>query len=77
MHTPDFLNTIVASRLPNHKLRLKVGVSVMFLRNLDIQNGLFNGTRLIITTMRKYVLRVHEVLNVEVRITTRLVRSLK
>lgn len=28
------------------------------LKNLDIQNGLFNGTRLIITRMGKYVLEV-------------------
>jgi len=26
VHTPEFLNTIIASGLPNHKLRLKVGV---------------------------------------------------
>jgi len=32
VHTSEFINTIVASGLPNHKLRLKVGVPVM-LRN--------------------------------------------
>jgi len=53
---PHFLDTIVASRLPHHKLRLKVGVPVMLLRNLDQQYGLCNGTRLIITRMGKYVL---------------------
>lgn len=26
IHTPEFLNTIVASGIPNHLLRLKVGV---------------------------------------------------
>jgi hypothetical protein len=36
VHTPEFLNTIIASGLCNHKLRLKVGVSVMLLRNLDL-----------------------------------------
>lgn len=61
MHTPEFLNTIVASGLPNHKLRLKVGVPVMLLRNLDLQNGLCNGTRLIITRMGKYVLEGKEI----------------
>jgi len=56
IHTPEFLNTIVASGIPNHKLRLKVGVPVMLLRNIDQRAGLCNGTRLIITRMGKFVL---------------------
>jgi ATP-dependent DNA helicase PIF1 len=56
VHTPEFLNTIVASGLPNHKLRLKVGMLVMLLRNLNQQYGLCNRTRLIITRMGKFVL---------------------
>ncbi|XP_058784626.1 uncharacterized protein LOC131659455 [Vicia villosa] len=55
VHTPKFLNTIVSSGLPNHKLKLKVGVPVM-LRNIDQSLGLCNGTRLIITKMGRYVL---------------------
>jgi len=49
VHTPEFLNTINTLGLPNHKLRLKVGVPVMLLRNIDQRSGLCNGTRLIIT----------------------------
>jgi ATP-dependent DNA helicase PIF1 len=56
VHTPEFLNTITASGLPNHKIKLKVGVPVMLLRNLDQSAGLCNGTRLIITRMGRYVL---------------------
>ncbi|KEH36616.1 PIF1-like helicase [Medicago truncatula] len=56
IHTPEFLNTIVASKLPNHRLRLKVGAPVMLLRNMDQSLGLCNGTRLIITKMGKFVL---------------------
>jgi ATP-dependent DNA helicase PIF1 len=56
IHASEFLNTISASDLPNHNLRLKVGVPVMLLRNLDKKLRLCNGTRLIITRMRKYVL---------------------
>ncbi|CAI8609790.1 unnamed protein product [Vicia faba] len=56
VHTPEFLNTIVSSGLPNHKLKLKVGVPVMLLRNIDQSLGLCNGTRLIITKMGRYVL---------------------
>jgi len=56
IHTPEFLNTINASSIPNHKIKLKVGVPVMLLRNLDPTTGLCNGTRLIITKMGRYVL---------------------
>ncbi|MCH87034.1 ATP-dependent DNA helicase PIF1, partial [Trifolium medium] len=55
LHTPEFLNSIVSSGVPNHKLRLKVGVPVMLMRNMDQSSGLCNGTRLIITKMGTYV----------------------
>jgi len=54
--TPEFLNTVKSSGLPNHELNLKVGVPIMLLRNIDQPLGLCNGTRLIITQMRNFVL---------------------
>lgn len=54
--TLTLLNTINASGIPNHKIKLKVGVPVMLLRNLDSTAGLCNATRLIITKMGRYVL---------------------
>ena len=56
VHTPEFLDTIIAYGLPNHKLRLKVGVPVMLLGIIDKRLGLCNGMRLIISKMGKYVL---------------------
>jgi ATP-dependent DNA helicase PIF1 len=56
IHTPEFLNTINCSGLPNHRLKLKVGVPVMLLRNMGKAAGLCNGTRLIVTKMGKYVI---------------------
>ena len=56
VHTPEFLNTINVSGLPRHKIRLKIGVPIMLLRNIDLKLGLCNGTRLIITRMGKFVL---------------------
>ena len=56
IHTPEFLNTINASGIPQHKIKLKAGVPVMLMRNLDPTIGLCNGTRLIITKMGRYVL---------------------
>lgn len=50
------LNNITSSGLSNHELRLKVGVLVMLLRNLDQSMGLRNSTRLIITKIGSYVI---------------------
>ncbi|KAL1321121.1 hypothetical protein AAHE18_14G105700 [Arachis hypogaea] len=44
------------SRLPHHALKLKVGIPIMLLRNLDQFAGLCNGTRLIITRLSNHVL---------------------
>ncbi|KAL3614915.1 hypothetical protein CASFOL_040576 [Castilleja foliolosa] len=56
VHTPEFLNSIKCSGVPNHELNLKVGTPVMLLRNIDPSNGLCNGTRLLITRLGSYVL---------------------
>nr|XP_043639129.1 uncharacterized protein LOC122610202 [Erigeron canadensis] len=51
----EFLNTLRFSRIPNHKLELKVGTLIILLRNLNLQRGLCNGTRLIITQITHLV----------------------
>ncbi|XP_019190593.1 PREDICTED: uncharacterized protein LOC109185050 [Ipomoea nil] len=51
VHTPEFLNSIRISGLPNHTLTLKIGSPVMLMRNIDHSLGLCNGTRLIITKL--------------------------
>lgn len=55
--SPEFLNSIKASGLPNHVLRLRIGTPVMVLRNLDPTEGLCNGTRLQITHLGKHLLQ--------------------
>ncbi|XP_057745252.1 uncharacterized protein LOC130963121 [Arachis stenosperma] len=42
--TVEFLNQIRCSGLPNHSLKLKIGVPIIFLRNIDPTGGLCNGT---------------------------------
>jgi len=49
--TPEFLNSLQTSGIPNHKLKIKVGTPIMLIRNLDQADGLCNGTRLIITRL--------------------------
>ncbi|KAD0066211.1 hypothetical protein E3N88_44838 [Mikania micrantha] len=56
LYSPDVLNGIKISGLPNHKLTLKVGVPVMLLRNIDQKNGLCNGTRLKIISLGNRVI---------------------
>ncbi|XP_076937457.1 uncharacterized protein LOC143605111 [Bidens hawaiensis] len=56
--SPDILNGIKASGLPNHKLVLKAGVPVMLLRNIDQKSGLCNGTRLKVVSLGKRIIRV-------------------
>ncbi|CAH9060704.1 unnamed protein product [Cuscuta epithymum] len=54
--TPEFLNSLRTSGLPNHNIRLKVGTPVMLLRNIDQSEGLCNGTRLIVTRLGNHVI---------------------
>ena len=49
--TPEFLNSLKTSGIPNHKLRIKVGTHIILLQNLDQADGLCNGTRLIMTRL--------------------------
>ncbi|XP_057416082.1 uncharacterized protein LOC130710748 [Lotus japonicus] len=51
--TPEFLNEVKCSGIPNHKLNLKVGIPIMLLRNIDQSIGLCNRTRLIVTDLTK------------------------
>ncbi|XP_075109715.1 uncharacterized protein LOC107829250 [Nicotiana tabacum] len=59
VHTPEFLNTIKCSGVPNHALTLKVGVPVMLLRNIDQSTGLCNGTSLVITKLGNQVIEAN------------------
>ncbi|CAN6842797.1 unnamed protein product [Brassica oleracea] len=53
--TPEFLNSIKTSGLPNHCLRLRIGTPVMLMRNLDSTDGLCNGTRLQIMQLANHI----------------------
>ncbi|XP_074322892.1 uncharacterized protein LOC141659865 [Apium graveolens] len=50
----EYLNSINISGMPYHELKLKVGVVVMLMRNLNQSLGLCNGTRMIVTKCLKF-----------------------
>ncbi|XP_021731241.1 uncharacterized protein LOC110698139 [Chenopodium quinoa] len=52
----EYLNSLKLPRLPHHELKLKVGMPVMLLRNINPPQGLFKGTRLVITHLGKFVI---------------------
>ena len=54
--TSEFLNDIKCSRIPTHKIKLKVSVPIMLLRNIDQANGLCNGTRFQVNHLSKNVI---------------------
>ena len=53
---PEYLNTLNPSSLPPHSLRLRLNSVVILLRNLSIEEGLCNGTRLLVLRMSDNVL---------------------
>uniref|UniRef100_A0A0D3CTB3 ATP-dependent DNA helicase n=1 Tax=Brassica oleracea var. oleracea TaxID=109376 RepID=A0A0D3CTB3_BRAOL len=60
----DELNYVVEDQLkglaglPRHCLKLKVGAPIMCLRNMDVADGLCNGTRLIVTQLLSHIPRM-------------------
>ncbi|KAJ8914507.1 hypothetical protein NQ315_002780 [Exocentrus adspersus] len=47
----EMLNTLTPSGMAPHRLTLKVGVMIMLIRNLNLKQGLCNGTRLIVRVL--------------------------
>ncbi|XP_057758182.1 uncharacterized protein LOC130977382 [Arachis stenosperma] len=62
VHTPEFLNSIRCSGVPNHELTLKVGTPIMLLRNIDHSAGLCNGTRLVVSKLGRHIIEARSFL---------------
>lgn len=58
LHPPEFLNSLTPGDLPAHKLRLRKGMPIMLIRNLDQLNGKANGTLAEILEITPNVLKV-------------------
>jgi hypothetical protein len=54
----EFLRAQNPSGLPPARLELKIGTLVICLRNLFLREGLYNNTRMIITKLREYFIKV-------------------
>jgi hypothetical protein len=54
----EFLRAQNPSGLPPARLELKIGAPVICLRNLFPKEGLYNGTRMIISKLREYFIKV-------------------
>ncbi|XP_076954996.1 uncharacterized protein LOC143629669 [Bidens hawaiensis] len=56
LYSPDLLNGLKMSGMPNHRLVLKVGVPIMQLRNINHKKGLCNGTRIQVVSLGRRVI---------------------
>lgn len=54
--TPEYLATLNPTELQPHKLKLKVNAIIMLIRNLNVNQGLCNGTRLRVIAMQNNVI---------------------
>ncbi|XP_067215659.1 ATP-dependent DNA helicase pif1-like [Linepithema humile] len=54
---PEYLNSLSPSCLPPYELRLKPNCIIMLIRNLSINEGLCNGTRLMIIELTDHLLK--------------------
>ncbi|XP_034236438.1 uncharacterized protein LOC117642399 [Thrips palmi] len=56
----DLLNQASAKGVPPHKLRLKVGAVCLITRNLNVDQGLVNGTKVIVQSISPNLVRVRK-----------------
>ncbi|GJX53667.1 ATP-dependent DNA helicase PIF1-like protein [Tanacetum coccineum] len=73
-HPLEFLNSFNVGGLPPHYLRLNIGCLFILLRNLDPENGLCNGTRLICKRFDPNVINVEIVVRQHVGVRVLLPR---
>lgn len=55
--TDEFLKSLLPNGFPQSVMKLKIGVPIMLLRNINASKGLCNGTRLIVTRLHRNCIR--------------------
>ncbi|XP_011883744.1 PREDICTED: ATP-dependent DNA helicase PIF1-like [Vollenhovia emeryi] len=48
----EFLNSLTRSGMPVHRLKIKIGATIILLRNFNTKKGLCNGTRFIVIDLK-------------------------
>ena len=56
MHPLEYIHKLMPNGFPAHHLKLKKGVPIMLLRNLDAANGHCNGSRYVVTNLLNNVI---------------------
>ncbi|XP_076926687.1 uncharacterized protein LOC143589961 [Bidens hawaiensis] len=74
LYSPDLLNSLNMSGMPNHRLVLKVGVPIMLLRNINHKKGLCNGTRLQVVSLSRRVIDAKAVYGTNIGYRTQISR---
>ncbi|XP_024989260.1 uncharacterized protein LOC112523821 [Cynara cardunculus var. scolymus] len=69
LYLMKFLSSLTVNGLPSHYLRLKIGCTIILLRNIDPLNGLCNGKRLICKWFQ------HNVIDAEIALVNMLARG--
>ncbi|KAE8266702.1 hypothetical protein A4X09_0g5644 [Tilletia walkeri] len=57
MYNIEYLNTVDLPGIPPHRLVVKEGAPIMLLRNLDSKIGLCHGTRLVVISASRFLIR--------------------
>ncbi|GJQ91450.1 DNA helicase [Tanacetum coccineum] len=58
LYPVEHLNTLKFPGFPPHRLELKIGALIMLLRNVNVADGLCNGTRMIVRQMMTKLIEV-------------------
>ncbi|GKB85688.1 ATP-dependent DNA helicase PIF1-like protein [Tanacetum coccineum] len=70
LYSPEVLNGLKLSGIPNHRLALKVGAPVMLVQNINQTASLCNGTRLRILKLGEHVFEAQIMTSTNVHHTT-------
>ena len=62
MHLLEFFNTLKCLGLPNHEMKLKGGVPIMLMRNINQSLGFCNVMRLRILNLAKHIVKAKVIL---------------
>ena len=59
----NFLRSLLPSKLPPAALRLRISSPIILIRNLNKIDGLYNSTRLVVTSLEKYGIKARNLIS--------------